>query len=344
MDLIKYQEGLAPQIQTALAGFTAIEPKLKAGTFALPVKVETKEDRDALYKAASEAQKLVKSYADARLDLTRPIDDLKKAVMAHEKEQVAELETAISSAKALILAYDQEQERIRQAELARLEAERKAREEAERKERQRVEDLRRNFENWKLEQETKINRASIAELEALKEVTMPEFQELRFQAIQFAGNLLNVAAERLAYLREQARLQAEAEAAALANREEAARLAEMQRKQAEERAELEAEQRRIQEEARKAAEMQERLRAELAAAETERARREEEDRLRKELEDARIKGITQGVESFEITDLCLVPPHLLRIDLNIPELKKYLKDNETVPGLVLKFKNNITLR
>ena len=127
------------------------------------------------------------------------------------------------------------------------------------------------------------------------------------------------------------------------NAKEAAKLAEIQAKQAAERAKIEAEQRRIESEKRKAAEENARIEAETRRKLAEKAEREAEEARIAELTKKRLKGLTQGIESWEIIDLNKVPIHLLRIELNLPEVKKYLKENETVPGLEIQFKNKLVL-
>lgn len=71
-----------------------------------------------------EASVLVKSIADSRMKLTRPLDERKKEIMDLEKSIVAPLQTAIETASKFLTAYAQKLERDR------IERERKLKEEA----------------------------------------------------------------------------------------------------------------------------------------------------------------------------------------------------------------------
>lgn len=348
MEIVKFEQTVSKEIRAALTNFQAVEPAIEAtikGLTSIPEKFETKEDRDRAWKAASEAQKVIKEYGNARLELTRPIDDFKKAIMVYEKDKVADLESTLNRIKSAIRAFDDEQEVIRQRELARIEAERRAREEAERRERERQEAIRSKISEYESRGMREISNSSLASLRTylVPSVNEDEFQEFTSVAIEAQQRLINERKIRLEFLEAQAKLEEEKRKAEEANAAEAAKLAEMQRKQAEERAKLEAEQRRLEEEKRRAAEESRRLEEESRRRAAEIAAREAEAARIKELEKQRLKGISQGIDSWEITDLHKVPSHLLRIELNIPEVKKYLKENDSVPGLKIEFKTKLIL-
>lgn len=73
----------------------------------------------AVKKEVNAHGKLIK---DLRMDLTRPLDDMKKLIMAKESEVTAPLDEAKSTVSGKILAYEEELERIAAEEKARLEA------------------------------------------------------------------------------------------------------------------------------------------------------------------------------------------------------------------------------
>lgn len=67
----------------------------------------------AIKKEINAHGKLIK---DMRLELTRPLDDLKKQIMAKETEVTLPLEQAKTDISEKILTYEEEQERIKQEE------------------------------------------------------------------------------------------------------------------------------------------------------------------------------------------------------------------------------------
>lgn len=75
----------------------------------------------------AQGTKLIKKLENARKEVTGPIDDLKKAVMAKEKELRKDIEAEVSRIRGLTNAYATEQARKAEEERRRIEeAERKA--------------------------------------------------------------------------------------------------------------------------------------------------------------------------------------------------------------------------
>mgnify|MGYP000168031833 CR=1 FL=1 len=78
---------------------------------------------------AKNAKKIETLIEDKRKEITKPLLDEKKQIDDFAKSITADLNAAVKDLRAQILKYEQEQERARQEELRRLEAERCAREE-----------------------------------------------------------------------------------------------------------------------------------------------------------------------------------------------------------------------
>ena len=78
---------------------------------------------------AKNAKKIEKFIEDKRVEFTKPILDDKKKIDDMAKGLVSDLQQAIKDLRGSILKYEQEQEAIRQAELRRLEDERRKMEE-----------------------------------------------------------------------------------------------------------------------------------------------------------------------------------------------------------------------
>lgn len=112
---------------------------------------------------------------ELRLTMTRPIDQAKKAVMDFFRGPSERLETAKSQIKRAMLAYDQEQERIRK------EAQRQA-EEAARKERERLEALAREAQRVADEKAAEARRQADMERKAAEEAQRVA------EAARIAGN------------------------------------------------------------------------------------------------------------------------------------------------------------
>lgn len=348
MEIVKFEQNLSTEIKAALSKFQEIEPTIETAVEfikGLPKEITDEEQYELARKAASKAGKVLKSYSAARLEMTRPIDEFKKGVMSYEKEKSSDLEAAISSLKSSMLKYSQEQERIKQEELARIEAERLAREKAERAKQERESKIRYSISSFESQNMSIISGSNLESLKTyvVPEVTEAEYFEFLPAAKEARERLESERKTRLDFLISQEKLEAERKKAEAENAKEAAKLAEIQAKQAAERAAIEAEQRRIESENRKAAEENARIEAEIKRKLAEKAEREAEEARIAELTKKRLKGLTQGIESWEIIELTRVPIHLLRIELNLPEVKRYLKENESVPGMEIQFKNNLVL-
>lgn len=73
--------------------------------------VTTEAEFEAAGAIQSEGAKLIKRLENARKEVTGPIDDLKKKVMAKEKELRADIEREVNRVKSLTCAYATEQAR-----------------------------------------------------------------------------------------------------------------------------------------------------------------------------------------------------------------------------------------
>lgn len=116
-------------------------------------------------------KKLSKAVEDHRKELVGPLNDNVKQINSYAKKVSASLESAESHIKIQLIKYNSEQEKIRQAEIAKTEAERKARE-AELK---RIEDEKKkalqshhddDFEGFIKDQETKKKEALALQAES----------------------------------------------------------------------------------------------------------------------------------------------------------------------------------
>ena len=105
--------------------------------------IETVADNDQLdvvTRIAKEAKTLVKTLANKRLELTRPLDAAKKTLMDFEKDETKSLNALIEKLDGLAAAYAREQARKAEEERLRIEAAERARAEAELAERQKAEE------------------------------------------------------------------------------------------------------------------------------------------------------------------------------------------------------------
>lgn len=339
------------QITAAVKAFQGFDREIETQIDILnsvPKYISDKQTRDAIHSYLSEAARTLREYEKLRLETTRPLDGLKAAVIAYQKDTIGPLESLINDLKEKVMKFDQEQERKRLEELARLEAERKAREEADRVERERVGNIRGKMAI--VEREFLIGIDSCKSPEDVDQgidrlaVEFSEFdwQEFGDEAETLYNRLESQAQTKKAHLIEMARIRAEQEAAAKESRAaaealaaEKARQAEEARKIQEERERLERE--RIENERRKAE-----LEAEQARQAEERAKLEAEQARRKELEAARAKGISSGIENIKITDLSLVPTDLYEVKFNLNKVSAALKRGD-IPGLEITFKSKLVL-
>jgi hypothetical protein len=123
--------------------------------------INSKETCEMAKLVAKDAKAIEKLIEDKRVELTKPLLARKKEVDDHAKKLTAELSAGMMPLRDRIFAYDQEQERIRLAEQARIQAElRKAEEER----------LRKEAELRKAEEERKrIEEETTAELYSMME-------------------------------------------------------------------------------------------------------------------------------------------------------------------------------
>lgn len=338
------------ELRNKVSAFTKFDNQISSQVAALEQlasldEIKTSEQRQVLYNAVKDASKVRRDYGVVRKDATRPIDDLKKQVINHEKEVAADLDSLILKLKGLIQKFDAEQERIRLAELAKIEEERKAREEAERKERERKYNAREYIAQYRQSKLNWINSCDssgkVADAVFLFDnVDAQElFPDLISEGMQ---ELSNARTARYNHLKQVEELEAQRKAAeAEQSAAKAAMIAEQQ-KAAEEAAKLEAERQKIEAEKRQIAEEKARLEAEAKRRkEQEEARKAEQARI-KELEASRARGISSGIENVEVTDLSLVPTDLYEVKFNLPKLKAALKKGK-VPGVKVTFKNSLVL-
>jgi len=102
--------------------------------------VADNDQLDVVTKIAKEAKALVKTLANERLKLTRPLDAAKKSLMDFEKSETKSLNALIEKLDGLAAAYAREQARKAEEERLRIEAAERARAEAELAARQKAEE------------------------------------------------------------------------------------------------------------------------------------------------------------------------------------------------------------
>ena len=301
----------------------------------------TVEGRNQAHSMASEANRAIKRLGDARLELTRPLDSYKATITSHEKETIAPLLEEISRVGKLVKEYDDEVARQQEIERQRIEAERLARIEAERKEQERILKVQTYLVNWGDGWLKFISQASEADLNSQKKPGIAPEQYAPHQqlAIDTAQSIALAWDNRLAFLAQQRQIdelkqsndavQAEQAAQAAAQLEEQKRLDAEKAEQDRIRREQEAEKLRLQEES-------EARQRDLIA------RQAEEKRL-KEMAAAKMRGVTSGIASWEITDISQVPLQLLKITIVKTEVKKWLKDHDSIPGMRIEFEDKLIL-
>jgi len=90
-------------------------------------RVTNEEEFEIAGALQAQGSKLIKKLENSRKEVTGPIDDLKKKIMAKEKELKKDIETEVNRLKILTSAYATEQARKAEEERRRIEeAERKA--------------------------------------------------------------------------------------------------------------------------------------------------------------------------------------------------------------------------
>lgn len=102
--------------------------------------VADNDQLDTVTRIAKEAKTLVKTLANKRLELTRPLDAAKKSLMDLEKSETKSLNALIEKLDGMAAAYAREQARKAEEERMRIEAAERARAEAELAARQKAEE------------------------------------------------------------------------------------------------------------------------------------------------------------------------------------------------------------
>lgn len=102
--------------------------------------VADNDQLDTVTRIAKEAKTLVKTLANKRLELTRPLDAAKKSLMDFEKSETKSLNALIEKLDGMAAAYAREQARKAEEERMRIEAAERARAEAELAARQKAEE------------------------------------------------------------------------------------------------------------------------------------------------------------------------------------------------------------
>ena len=336
-------------LKVAVAEFTAHEAVIASHIEAIDnlPPITDKETRDKTHKTLSDANRALGDYKKLRLNTTRPLDDLKKTVMAHADEKRLPLEKLINEFSGHVQAYDAEQERKRLEELARIEAERKAREESERKERERKERLQRLV----MESETRgMNALSQVEtpdqlnelIEKFKSVEYEKFEEYADELKAKMQTLIKSAEAKRDHIEEMARLKEEQKKAEREKSEAARLLAEQKQKQLEEQRKIQEESARLERQRIENDRKKRELVEEAKRQEEEAARLKEEETKRKELQAQRAKGISSGIEGIEVIDISIVPAHLYEVKFKMNEVKKALKDGD-IPGVNITLKTGLRL-
>ena len=109
----------------------AAQEAMTAVTYAQAFAITSASDSAKGQEARARLNTKIKTLTEARLSLTRPIDAAKQKIMDFFKDPIAKLTLARDMIDDKVLAWDNEQERIRQAEQRRLD-------EIARKERERL--------------------------------------------------------------------------------------------------------------------------------------------------------------------------------------------------------------
>lgn len=293
-------------------------------------------------KLAKEAAAIVKLIDDRRTELNAPHLASTKAINAYAKEITEELEDSLKYFRKQILSFEQEEERKRQAELKRLDDERKAKEEAERKERERISSLKIGLNNLESKLLNALHRARTAEeftliIDRIENIDVDAYQEFSGEAESLRERLIVNANDRWIAVKAQ-----------LAQEEAARQLDGEAKRQAEERIALD----KAAEELRQ---REERIAADKADEEREakaRAEQAEIDRKRAEDEAARIAeqtALSQKSSSiskrwvFKVEDTSVVPRQFLMVDEKA--VKEFIKQGgRVIPGIKIYQEEGLVLR
>lgn len=308
------------------------------------------DGRNLAHKAISEANKIIKQYASARLGVTRPIDQLKRDIMAHEKAETLELRGHIQRITEMIGAYDAKVELERQKELARIAAERKAYEEEQAAERKRVSEIKNSMANIELNFTKRIGSAqSSSELTAIAKdlviVKNENFEEFEDEALEMIDRLIQIGKSKRLQLIEIEKMRA-IEAERLEKEgAEAARIAELERQNKEREMEARRKRQQLEAEQREVERLRQEKEKERLRLEAEQRRREEEQARIEALNAERLKGVTSGIdkEKTVVTDITKLNKRFYSVKLNLVEIKKAIKAGEEIEGLDVYFKSGLIL-
>lgn len=335
---------LIPQrFSSAVAEVSAAKSALEAIDL-----VEADEDAMDARTVAMSAATVVRAIEEKRKELIRPHLDAQKSINDCAKLLKDGVEGEIQRVKKLVGHYEAEKERVRQAKLRRLEAQRKKREAEERAELERVEKIKNRLASLERSAGRIVTSATDADqLEQLiadsrEHDLSAEFDEFASEYVRIKESMLEMAEERVAFLREQARQKEEAdrlEGAARRQKEEEIR-------QAKERQRIVAEKERQQREAESIRRRQDEARQREAG----RAARVdvEEERLKK-LEADRVKNLRK-TWAFEVVDEAAVPPEYKSIDA--PKVNAAIRANKaalaagkySIPGIRIYADNTVVLK
>ncbi len=162
-------------------------------------------DCPEMYEAAADDLKAVKAKYKAieaqRVEIVGPLNKAVKAVNELFRPPLDFLEKAETTLKGRLIAYDQEQERLRREEQARLEAERRAEQERLRREAEEAARVEREA-RLKAEAEARAAREALAKIE--DEAARKAAEEAAREAQAKADAEAEAAAERAAIMAEQA--------------------------------------------------------------------------------------------------------------------------------------------
>jgi hypothetical protein len=287
-----------------------------------------------------------KTYIELkRQELGKPHLDAQREINDYAKSLVLPLDAAVANGKKKILEYEQEKERKRLEEKARLEAIRKEKEAAERAERERVEFLKakmRDFDDQAIRAMHKCQTVKDIEdyIKALNmyAVTEKQFQEFVNDAQELKKALIERAEMHRDFLKKQELQKAEAE-----------RLQGIAKEQAELKAAQELEAQKIREEIeaierekiRMEKEKANREASELAEIKRIKEAKADQDRI-KELEAQKSKNIRKDW-TFDLINISQVPREYLTLDES--KVKQAIRNGtKEIPGLKVYQKEIAILR
>ena len=304
--------------------------------------VNSPETLNDAKKLAKEAAAIVKLIDERRTELVAPHLTAQREINAYAKEITEGLDSALKGFRAQILSFEQEQERKRQAELKRLDDERREKELAEQRERERISELKTRLNtleafNLKWLHTAKEPQDFTSIIERIEAIVPSEFEEFAAEAESLKERLINSTTERWAVVKAQ-----------LAQEEEAKKLDGEAKRQAEERIALEKQAEELrQREERIAADKAEQEREEKARAEqAEIDKQREADEAARIAEQAALSQKSGSISKrwvFRVEDKTKVPISLLTVDEKA--VKEAIKQGtRSIPGIVIYQEEGLVLR